>query len=410
MKKSLLLAVAFLSLLSVVFSSREAPAAPLFARQTGMACNACHFQHFPTLNAFGRAFKSGGYTQTGGQSLVEGDFLSLPSSLNASLITKLRFQKQNGDSQTDELNKGQLQFPDEAALLIGGRGGEHVGFLLELSLADADTGNRFTNFKMPVVFEAAGTKLNAILFSTSNLGPAYGFELLATGALRNSRPLEHRKDMSAQQYIGTDKAATGIAFVASNPMGFANYSIWSPVHGTNATGPYLNYARLAATPTIAGWDLGVGGQWWTGTSKRGPGDSPTREHADAWAIDAQAQGIAGDYPLGVYTSYALAKKSYRNEANMFNTSTNKSKSAWAIAAELGVIPNKVALAAAYRVGRNGDPNGKGMETDNATTLGVTYNPMQNMYLQLNHSWYTGDAKPTPATGNMLTSLVLFAAF
>src|SRR3990170_3633852 len=76
----------------------DAGAVPAFARQTGMACNSCHFQHFPLLNEFGREFKSGGYTTIGGQSLIEGDFLSMPSVLNASLVTKLRYQKTNGNN------------------------------------------------------------------------------------------------------------------------------------------------------------------------------------------------------------------------------------------------------------------------------------------------------------------------
>ena len=119
------------------FTPRDASAIPAFSRQTGMACNSCHFQHFPILNAFGRSFKAGGYTMTGSQSMVEGDFLSIPVNLNASFVTKIRYQKRNGDSETGsagELNKGSLQFPDEAALLVGGRAGKHVGFLLEASL------------------------------------------------------------------------------------------------------------------------------------------------------------------------------------------------------------------------------------------------------------------------------------
>src|SRR3989338_10301607 len=84
MKKTLIAAaVVILSALSFVLPE-TASAAPTFARQTGMACNSCHFQHFPTLNAFGRAFKAGGYTMVGGQSLVEGDLLSIPTTLNMS--------------------------------------------------------------------------------------------------------------------------------------------------------------------------------------------------------------------------------------------------------------------------------------------------------------------------------------
>src|SRR5215472_17692998 len=41
----------------------EALAVPSFARQTGMACEACHTV-FPELTHFGRVFKANGYTLT----------------------------------------------------------------------------------------------------------------------------------------------------------------------------------------------------------------------------------------------------------------------------------------------------------------------------------------------------------
>src|ERR1019366_3130639 len=40
----------------------ESHAIPAFARQVGVACSACHAQHFPVLNEDGRAFKAGGFT------------------------------------------------------------------------------------------------------------------------------------------------------------------------------------------------------------------------------------------------------------------------------------------------------------------------------------------------------------
>ena len=121
MKKILVLAVAVLMVAFSLYPPRKAEAVPAFARQTGLACNTCHFQHYPTLNAFGRAFKAGGYTTVGGQSMVEGDMLALPATLNASLVTKIRYQKTNGSDNTVATNEGELQFPDEAALLLGGR-------------------------------------------------------------------------------------------------------------------------------------------------------------------------------------------------------------------------------------------------------------------------------------------------
>ncbi len=420
--KRLTTAAAILVLaVAALYMPREASAVPAFARQTGMACTTCHFQHIPTLNAFGRSFKAGGFTQVGGQSMIEGEHLSIPSTLNASIVSKTRFQKRNGDNNDPNataaqksLNKGEWQFPDEFALLIGGRGGENVGFLLEASLKDGDS--RFTSFKMPFVLDAAGAKVNIIPFTTDALGPAYGIELFNTGAVRHQRPLEHRTQTSAQQYIGTDGAATGITFAAVHNYFFVNVTEFTRMRGSDATGPFLNYIRLAATPGVGGWDVGAGVQIWRGTSKSNDTTAATtNEHANALAVDAQAQGTVGNMPLGVYVTYAKAPKSTAGstdttQVNIYNSSRNKTKSAWSLMAELGVIPNRLALAAAYRAGKDGDSNGDGKDAENATTLVATYEISQNVELQLNNSWYTGNAKPGPNQGNILTTLLLEAAF
>jgi len=413
MKKMLLSVVAIFLLAFSLYPSREAAAVPAFARQTGMACNTCHFQHYPSLNAFGRAFKSSGYTMVGGQSMVEGDMLSLPATLNASLVTKIRYQKTNGDDNTEATNEGELQFPDEAALLLGGRVGEHIGFLLEASLTASGDESNFSSFKMPITYNVMETDLSVIPFTTDAAGASYGFELLNTGAQRTSRPLEHRKDISAQQYIepSDDAAATGVSFVASRSLYFFNYTPFYADHGNSVAGPFLHYLRAAFTPTYAGWDLGVGVQWWGGTARQGASQSvAVQKHADAWAVDAQAQGMVGNYPLGVYLSYANADKSdsaAAEDTNIFNSSTTNDKTAWAVMAELGVVPNRLTAAAGYRGGKNGDATNN---TDNATFLALAYNATQNFQIQLDQSWYSGDANDGSATGDSLTTLMIFAAF
>lgn len=402
-------AVLFFIISVFMFSAPDAEAIPAFARQTGLSCSTCHFQHFPALNAFGRSFKTGGYTMVGGQSMIEGDMLSMPSVLNASIVMKLRYQKTNGSDDTGK-DKGELQFPDEAALFLGGRIGDHVGFAYEMGLAGEGADN-FTSFKMPFVFDVAGMKLSAIPFNTDALGASFGFELLNTGAQRTQRAIEHRSEMSAQQYIGTATAAEGIAFVAANNMGFVNVSLWAPSHTAKDIGPMSKYVRVAATPTVGDWDLGGGIQWWGGTTGIASdadlvaGSYPTH----AWALDAQAQGSVSSMPLGVYVSYASAEKTKAGEPdNVFNSEADD-KTAWALIGELGVIPNKTAVSLAYR---SGD---KGTASDNeqtALTLGVSHLTMQNIQFQLNHSMYGGDAfDPKPATGgDQLTTLMLFTAF
>src|SRR5450755_4023194 len=61
------LCVGILTAAIVMLYPRPAQAIPAFAQQTGQPCSACHIGAYgPQLTAFGRAFKIGGYTQTGG--------------------------------------------------------------------------------------------------------------------------------------------------------------------------------------------------------------------------------------------------------------------------------------------------------------------------------------------------------
>jgi hypothetical protein len=410
MRKSII-AVALIFFVAVsLYASREATAVPAFARQTGMACNTCHFQHFPALNQFGREFKAGGYRLMGSQSLVEGDFLSIPSTLNATLVTKTRYVKTYGANDATGTNRGQFDFPDEAALFLAGRVSERIGFTLEAQMSD-ETSKMFASFKMPVnVYNANGTRVEIIPFTTDAAGASFGFELLNTGAMRMSRVLEHRNDISAQQYIGTATAAQGAAFVLYNAIGYINYSLWQTEVGSSS-GEFLSYIRAAATRQYNGWDLGGGIQWWGGTAADNA--NTTDYEADAFALDFQAQGtVGGKYPLGVYLTYAVAGK---NEAggttDVFNTTTDTidDNKAWSILAELGVIPNRATVALAYRSGETGATAANNEQT--AITLGGTYLLAQNFELQVNHSIYDGNFYDTnPADGDRKTTLMIFAAF
>ena len=392
----------------------ESQAVPAFARQTGMACAGCHFQTYPGINAFGRAFKASGFTLIGDQSKIEGDDLSLPGVLNASLVTKFRYQKTNGSDKTSATNTGQLQFPDEAALLIGGRAGEHVGFLLELGTfgeADTSTGqfNLFGSFKMPITYKVGATDLSVIPFTTDGGGAGYGFEQLNTGAQRFQRVGEDRSALMAQQYLGLGTgSAEGFAFVAANSMGFVNVSLWAPNHGNLAVKGLAPYVRAAWTPSLGDWDAGLGVQYFSGKAKADDGTLPAGnvvEYATkGWAVDGQLQGDVGSLPLGVYAAYGSAPA---DPNSVFNSSAFD-RTAWSIHGQLGVLPRMATVILGYHSADRGTPTGN---TDNALTVGGTYQLAQNVQLQLNHVERSGSRFDTPQTnGDRQTTLMLFSAF
>ena len=391
--------------------SPVASAVPGYARQTGLACNACHFQSFPALNELGRSFKAGGYVMMGAQKRIEGsEGLSIPETLNAGVVTKIRHQKSNGAPVpgTNNTNDGELQFPDELLVFVGGRVSENIGAQLELNMNSSGTKPVVENFKMPFIYDVEEMKGGVIPFTTASQGVAYGFELLNTGAVRGGRIMETRKSFSAQQYINTASAAEGIAVVVSNDKFFVNVSKWSPrsVGAANTGSPTATYFRMAFTPKIGTWDAGIGMQNWDGSAKEPVALASVI--TKAYAVDAQMQGDMNGMPVGFYLTYANASATEAGgTTNLFNSAAN-ARTAITLAGQFGVVPGRATVLAALRKGNNG---AAANNDDHSVMVGGTYLLAQNVQIQVNYEKFFGSAYDgPPADGNQMTTFMLFAAF
>ena len=401
----------------------EAAAVPAFARQTGMACTACHAQHFPILNSFGRAFKASGYTMMGAQGKVEGDHLSLPDTLNASIVMKLRYQDDNtagpvgaSDAVAQNAGGGQLQFFDEFALLFGGRVADNVGFLLEAQMIS--TAPLAAGFKMPFVFDVGGAKLSVIPFTTDALGVQYGYEQSSGGVFRANRWAEHRREVSAVQYLADrlgGGAATGVAFAASNDMGFINLTKWDasfmpgPGTGPGAGGDLdSNYVRIAATPTVGNWAMVVGLGKMSGSSFSNI--TAAKLDTDQTFFDFQAQGEVAGKELGVYFQHAKAPRTLAGNAysGAAGGVGNPDKKATTIGADYTVIPHALSIGAAYRKADSGAA--ATVNGDDAWTVTAVYDLYQNVAFHLNYSSYSGSAHNAVGAVKNLTTLMLEAAW
>lgn len=404
-------ALALASVAAATVFAPEASAIPSFARQTGMACSSCHQQHYPVLNGFGQAFKASGYNMMGSQGLIEGEHLSIPDTLNASLLLKARYQtgsKKNAASDAtpgDTTNSGQWQIPDEFSLFFGGRvadaGPIKVGYMFEGNTAASPL---VAGFKMPIVYDMDAIKLMAIPYLTDALGTSYGFEQSSTGAVRGVRWAEHRKEISAQQYLNTDGAATGFAFVALHEMGYINVSRWAPAF-TAAAGAAqtltFNYIRAVATPTIADWAINAGVQMWSGDIVAGgAGGNAAALKADALALDFQAQGQLIGMDTSLYATYGSVGKS--------STFGMAGGSALTVGADVSVIPHVVHVGAAFRNATK--PVAGSDKSDNAITGMVIYDLTQNIAIHANHSIYMGDVADATGGATNLTTFLLEAAW
>lgn len=444
--------ILFLAGMIAITLASEVSALPLFARQTGMVCSGCHFQHFPMLNGFGRAFKSAGFTMMGAQGKVEGEGLAIPNTLNMAVLATAGYEKTNqaaGVGPQKTTGDGAVYVPGtggELSLFFGGRVSENAGFLAEIGTGGSVSGTvisgAHSSAKLPILFETAVPSLKVtegmfagfVPFTTDDHGASYGFEVLNTGAnvVHQMSPVSglngaHSAALSAQQFIGTDGSATGVAFVASSPMIFINLTKYDQTGIANGTLAVLGstYVRVASMFDLAGWDAGAGVQIWSGNSAAYSG---TYVYSDtkARAIDGQLQGKVGDTPVGFYASYATAPAG----SNTYNTDPaaavpgsavtvtygTLTKSAFNISAEVGVVPDKVTLGVAVRFGKSGvaavgAPNSN--TTDNAVTLIASYKLTQNMMASFSLTNASGgywDTAHQNALGSGTTTVNLITAF
>jgi hypothetical protein len=311
---------------------------------------------------------------------------------------------------------------------MGGRVGENVGFVLEAQLADANS-PMFASFKMPIAFQTRLGRIAAIPFTTDGLGAPFGFEVLNTGAVANTRMLEAGAALYASQYVvGGQGKAEGVALVMVNDKAFVNFTPWTPTHGTVALDHPAWYLRAGVTPRWGTWDFALGFQRWNGTAQ------VNNQRAEAWALDLQVQGQHAGRPVGLYAGYARASGSAPPQASFLNpearvpgggvesaspagtvfiqpptntfNSAPSARDAISVVAEVGAIPRRVTVAAGMRLGHNGQAT---MSSDRTGTLGVTYLVAQNIQFQVNQMFYGGDAWAASAS-NRETIFMIFAAF
>ena len=443
MNKIILNKIVFLlaSVVAAVTFTSEASALPLFARQTGMECAACHFQHFPMLTAFGRSFKSGAFTMMGAQEKVEGDNLSIPVVLNMAILTTAGYVKTNATGAPAPTNgwnndgNGTVYVPGtngEFSLFVGGRTSDFSGALAEMG----------GSYKMPMLWEVAdGTRLGVVPFTTDGQGVSYGFETLNTGANAVHTMLFIGGDangsvapaLSAQQYINTAQPATGAAFVLNNESYFINVTRYNQLgpadlrdggtpqtaSGGTQTGADLSstYLRAAYIFDAGGWDSAVGVQSWSGTSADAASAGVGASDNKATAIDGQMQGaLPNGMPLGIYASFARAPvvaASATTDGNLFNGGTD-TRSSFNISAELGVIPEVATVGFGIRRGKSGEAvGGSNNASDNAILLEGSYKLRQNMMLNLVYVSQSGDywtSAQSDAVGSKQTSINLATIF
>jgi len=119
----------------LILNVNQVNAVPSYARQTGMACAACHTA-FPELNAFGRQFKLNGYTLSTLKNIEASDdkekvklSLSPIAPLSGMVMTSFsHLASKLPGSQNDN-----VEFPQQLSLFYAGQITPHIGTFIQIT-------------------------------------------------------------------------------------------------------------------------------------------------------------------------------------------------------------------------------------------------------------------------------------
>jgi hypothetical protein len=327
MKKMILSAAAFavVAVTAMVSAPTTSEAIPAFARQTGASCLACHNLSFPALNAFGRSFKQGGFTDVGEQALIEDDDLSITSAVNFSAVLRSQFVSQNTAAGTAK----SISSPADTVLLIGGRVGSNTGVFIEYEGA-------FANYQLINSWDVGDYKAGISIFNTG-FGETAGMEVGSTfgqhGGMMNGKALSASNTMSTTKGAIGDKNIGGVTLFVANDLVTASVSgvttgllLAGGAGGTANDWKLAPSGRIFVNTEVNGFELGFGGGVTSGTAGNagslaaiaGLPLGTTAVKMKKWMIDAQVQGEIGDMGFAAYADYASASAPGVGEYNLFN--------------------------------------------------------------------------------------------
>ena len=171
----------------------EATRVPSYARQTGLACSACHYQ-FLALTPFGRKFKLNGYTLTDRTLITEKDStnggkLSLsPFSLLSAMATA---GMTNLNDAVPDTQNDAVSLPQELSVFLAGQITSKVGFFSQLTYSGAEASVGIDNLDFRYANHTSGSTQvvygltlnnNPTVQDLWNSTPAWGYPFIGSDA------------------------------------------------------------------------------------------------------------------------------------------------------------------------------------------------------------------------------------
>jgi hypothetical protein len=298
----------------------QAHAVPSFARQTGLACNACHSVP-PELTPFGRLFKLNGYTLTGIKQIQSGT--PLGKSLSIDEFPPLSAMVQIAYNQTSVAQpgtqNGNLEFPQQLSLFYAGAISQNMGAFAQLTYTQGDDHFTMDNADIRYADHVQLWGEDTIYGVTINNGPtiedvwnttsAWGFPWLSSDVA----PTPAASTLLGGGLSGSGSVAGVGVYAFWDSSVYALISLYrasptgtaQPVSKAGLVDGVMPYWRLAYQfNTSNPLELGIYGthaaiaQGFSGGGTAGMHDSYTD-----YAVDAQYEINMGDNLLSLYGNY-----------------------------------------------------------------------------------------------------------
>lgn len=253
---SMLVGGFFVALVAIAFlQSSTLDAVPSYARQTGLACSACHTTP-PELNAAGRRFKALGYTDRKPETEA---VTSAPATRHAplDLIRSLPISAWFETSLTatkgaqSGAEKTSVEFPQDVSLFLAGGWSSHIGSFVQVTYAAQDDHFSIDNsdIRFANVTKAGGKDLiygvflnnNPTVEDLWNSTPAWGYPFIES----DTAP--------------TPAAATVIQSLGQDVAGLGGYLFWNERLYLAAAAYRTDHIGTSQPNTGAGFPINIRG-------------------------------------------------------------------------------------------------------------------------------------------------------
>ncbi len=340
----------------------NAYAYPMFGKQTGLDCTACHLQHMPKLNETGRKFAASGMTQ----SVNVADPASKGMDINPSVMVKSMYEKTwdkpthsglvNTTADTEE---GEWSVPRTASLMFGGRLTEHLGGFIDASYKSNEDNS--VGGKVVYARDTTDGYWGLAFYNTPSFGPFAGMETYNSGLYKPLRTFDIRKLSNAfqaseigggsargvQLYCDTDNA------LSEEDHLFATFGVYAPEQendSMNFASNMIPFARVAYEYRAGDFNFILGGFGMKGGSTAYNSLAPLSIERETYGIDFQIEGIVAERRVSLIVANVLRNKvTYTGLlSNQLDPEENSNleNTAWSVEGEVNLFPS-FGLKAAY---------------------------------------------------------------